>query len=415
MQRRCSPTQRNANAIPDRALLESRSLGSDQVRETAQGNHRRNRQRFQKGVDMAGIALLNEIAEMNGGNGRYGIPGKLGRQLGSGCFSSVYHDPESEFHVIKCGGGDAWANYAAYCIDNPDNEHLPRINFLKVVSGRYVASIEKLRTVEDAKGPNKQQVAAWCSTLAWADKGHMAWDYMRDVSDHPLWRTLYDVNEKIGRTRDLSYNHNMMMRSDGTLVITDPIADDEYKGVNKYSLAQYNYDGYIIPERAHSNERYMVRKEMRYTSPVDRPEAKDRSLQATQSIAVCDARTGQVLGLLPQVSGALPTHDGASLPERYTAVQAAERRREDVALVAKLREGVPDDAWKNFVGGDLIWERRGVTCDGNFNKIAQWRNPIVPSVARVEPNAAEVRAAQRLHIRNLDPIKVMAAQGRVRR
>jgi hypothetical protein len=370
---------------------------------------------------MASIALLNEIAEINGEKQTWRVSTKLNdaSPLGSGCFSSVWADPESEFHVIKCGGGDVWANYAAYCIDNPENEHLPRINFLKVVNGRYVAQIERLHSVDGAKGPDGKQIGAWCMIMGCADKSHDSWDYLRNVHDHPLWHTLYDINEKIGRTRDLSYRHNMMMRSDGTLVVTDPIADELYQGVNKYSLAQYNYDGYIIPERAHSNERYMVRKEVRYTQSLDRSAPEDRSLQTAQSIAVCDARTGQVLGLLPSVPRQLHSHDGACLPERYTATEVAEKRRKglaDWAILEELQRGVPDNQWKNFIlAPQLIRKRQS----GKFffpvvPEIARPGDPIV-GPTRLKPTPAEARAAQRLHIRNLDPHKVMAAQGRVRR
>lgn len=298
---------------------------------------------------MASIALLNEIAELNVHRSAFNHPAlRSAMPLGSGCYSSVWADPESEFHVIKCGGGDAWANYAAYCIDNPDNEHLPRISFLKVVNGRYVAQIERLNSIDAAKGPDKKQIEAWCYTLGFQSKDDddaWLWRYLEDVSNDPLWKTLFQINSTIGRTRDVSYGHNMMMRTDGTLVLTDPIADNEYKGVDKYKLDRFTYDGYVIPERAHSNERYMVRKEVRYSEPSVRTETQDRPLQAEKSIAVCDARTGQVLGLLPQVSGELRAYDGASLPERYTAVQAAQGQREIVDVWKPLRAAQPH-LWK---------------------------------------------------------------------
>lgn len=306
---------------------------------------------------MASIALLNEIAKLNESRNVAYHPAFRGQtHLGSGCYSTVYADPESEFHVIKCGGGDAWANYAAYCIDNPDNDHLPRISFLKVVNGRYVACIERLTTVGDyqgtPKGKGKKMIDAWIQALSFFDKeqsDEWVWSGMRDVHDDPLYKTLFDINSTVGRTRDLSYQYNMMVRTDGTLVITDPIADQKYKGVDKYKLERFTYDGYVIPERAHSNERYMVRKEVRYTTPVHRAAQEDRPLQAEKSIAVCDARTGQVLGLLPQVPRELPAQHGTSFVKGLTDLQAAEARRKDMVIIDELKRGVPDDVWKNFI------------------------------------------------------------------
>lgn len=357
---------------------------------------------------MASIALLNKIADYNA-RGRGNIPVEIDNRfpLGSGCYSTVYPDPESEYHVIKCGGGDAWANYAAYCIDHPDNPHLPRIQFLKVTGEgkpRYVASVEKLMNINDyqgtPKGPSRKQIISWCNILGFYDRdddSNWLWDHFKEASDDPLWQTLYDINCKIGRTRDLSYGHNIMVRSDGTLVITDPIADDHYKGVDKYNLKNFTYDGYVIPERAHSNERYMVRKEVRYTEPSVRPETQDRPLQATQSIAVCDARTGQVLGLLPQVSGKLPTHDGASLPERYTATEVAKKRNEVMGQWANLRDFHPQ-----------LWKI----------PVMQSCKPFIAGTGKIEPinfrwaKAGDIHIASRLHGGVRVSRAVMAAKGR---
>lgn len=156
--------------------------------------------------------------------------------LDSGAFATVYQHPTYHNVVVKVFNSDkAYASYLQWCTKHQDNPYVPQIADIKQVKNEcIVVFLEKLKkSTNQARLVLCKQIVANCPALrgeisnrgmayidmlVWRD-----WKYIaKNTSDtylSQLARFLARTNHEI----DL-HGGNIMMRSNGQLVFTDPIA-----------------------------------------------------------------------------------------------------------------------------------------------------------------------------------------------
>lgn len=163
------------------------------------------------------------------------IINKLGfDKIGSGCYSTVWQHPTDDTLVIRVfKPDDGWANYADYCVNNPDNPFCPDIYHLETNDGFGIAVIERMRiTTDDSrhqKYKNMQRILFRTGgdelieqLSQYLSKKNLK--YIKHMSDHVY---MNDVHED-----------NCMIAFDGRFVITDPDSTEEY-GTTRYYNRNY--------------------------------------------------------------------------------------------------------------------------------------------------------------------------------
>lgn len=139
-----------------------------------------------------------------------------GTLSGSGAFSSVYVMPDgSATKVCNRAHCDAWLLWAAFCLHNPDLEHLPTIHgiVVDVDNNRVIADMELLH--DDVEGLDCD-VTKWEACDALGDIWAEFLRFLRGSGTGP------DLSDAV-RT-DCAPNHNIMVSADGdTGFLTDPV------------------------------------------------------------------------------------------------------------------------------------------------------------------------------------------------
>jgi len=145
-----------------------------------------------------------------------------------GSFSNIYAKPNSNF-VIKIGLrevlSDGYLKFIKYVQENRNNPHLPKIGKLRYYNTTghkfYIIPIERLEDIifnEDEKNLfNEISNSEYITYTTGA-----ALSYIGDMFGEDFSNTILDIFETFGGI-DIFDGNNIMIRCDGTLVITDGI------------------------------------------------------------------------------------------------------------------------------------------------------------------------------------------------
>lgn len=182
-----------------------------------------------------------------------------GETLGSGCFGVAMSHPKDSTKVIKIGPlNDGWLIWAAYClIKAGTSPHLMKVYSIKryETQGIYVAVIERLKCevnqISEAARvdwrlirngfnqgihDNATERGSYCDPVPTRKVNEVLNKYGW-ASVLPLLLEVQTFAKENGLARDL-HGQNVMIREDGTLVLTDPFSSSSpraHEVINKMS------------------------------------------------------------------------------------------------------------------------------------------------------------------------------------
>jgi hypothetical protein len=150
---------------------------------------------------------------------------KLGyniRVKGTGRAGTVFKRPDDPY-VIKVFHKDmSYLEYLHYAMEHQDNPHVPKIRgkIIKINSNTFAIRIEELYPIRAKNGHEQDLIDSLVSTQDWGDFRQN--DYI-ELEAPRLYELLSDLAILYGSraSTDLT-SSNIMNRSDGTIVITDP-------------------------------------------------------------------------------------------------------------------------------------------------------------------------------------------------
>ena len=191
------------------------------------------------------------------------------KHMGTGLYGSVYSNPLYPY-VFKIFKNDpTYKTFIEYCIKNQNNPNIPKIKgkLLKINNETFAVRLEKLENINKMKFSDLIHIF---DTLYWANK-LSALDTkqtMRLQTKYPgIWTILNWID--VHGNFDLHLS-NIMQRSDGTPVLTDPISLNKQKQIKedknfKGSIIAKHWGGYNgrkIPEHLKS----FIQKHIKRTS-----------------------------------------------------------------------------------------------------------------------------------------------------
>ena len=152
------------------------------------------------------------------------------KKIGSGLYSNVYSLPNIPDKVIKVGEMDDWPSYIKWATENGHaGKFAPNVFSLKFKSHErgnyYVALMERLvATIRDIKYPyddsgnslapvSPGQLADYYNALEWNNNSCEATDLCAYVKELRKLRLGSDIHDG-----------NVMLRSDGSVVVIDPVS-----------------------------------------------------------------------------------------------------------------------------------------------------------------------------------------------
>jgi hypothetical protein len=156
--------------------------------------------------------------------------------LGRGASAIVLGKDNSD--VIKIGSlRDGWLTYAKAC-EGQSNPYLPKIHSLEMRDGYYTADIERLHPVAESFFKTKlfKQLAAYMIVCGgWTNARYVYFSKNTPEQIKGFARSLVADNTELVAALKLIIKHkgdhaydihpeNLMKRSDGSLVISDPLA-----------------------------------------------------------------------------------------------------------------------------------------------------------------------------------------------
>lgn len=152
-------------------------------------------------------------------------------ELGSGLYSSVYSAPKSDRVIKVCRGPhDSWPDYVIWATKNGYAGTLaPKIYSMHFIENGYVATMERLNPIDTNNDLGIKADQDW----------H---DYCRQRRTNTVSKNNAGLHDFITKIREVfSGSHgscavngldlhpaNVMVRNDGSLVITDPVTKSEY-------------------------------------------------------------------------------------------------------------------------------------------------------------------------------------------
>ena len=162
--------------------------------------------------------------------------------IGEGWFSFVFEAPDSSF-VIKVSRepDSCYIQFTNYAMENP-NKHLPKLKLIDYGDGMFVTIIEKLRPLAGnvkydiektwhdwATAQNKTRSRNDVQALYPNGETSSVFDFLDDDFRNTLkkYQSLFTAINAFRKTvtdcRFDMHRDNFMQRSDGTIVITDPV------------------------------------------------------------------------------------------------------------------------------------------------------------------------------------------------
>lgn len=147
------------------------------------------------------------------------------RKLGSGVFAQVLEHPKFPYVIKMFANDPAYMRYFNWARQNQDNPHVPKIRgkFIKIANDVYAIRMEKLIQLPQYNDPMFVDYVS--PELKHRTLGYIFdpknYDYLKE--NYPkLYEVIAAINSMVKYT-DI-HSENVMMRKDGTLVITDPMA-----------------------------------------------------------------------------------------------------------------------------------------------------------------------------------------------
>ena len=163
-------------------------------------------------------------------------------KLGSGNFARVYSKPNDDRIVKASTEQDAcWLQFAAWAMKQTNNPHVPKIHWIHQYSKKFfVTIIERLHPLDDEAISRIKDPGVLFGLLEFTDIYIDEDLYDADAfaatigeqrvkyKNHPFVTTIQQLENLPGNCISDFNAENLMVRRDGTIVITDPIVDDEY-------------------------------------------------------------------------------------------------------------------------------------------------------------------------------------------
>src|SRR5882672_7966256 len=141
-------------------------------------------------------------------------------KLGRGCNASVWAKPGSS-KVIKVGNTcDSWLGYIVWAMSKGYvGNHAPRVDSFKVNKDYFVAVMERLHCIGSKNRELMRKVTPDTNMIS---------------ENIPEWKTFgKEFMAQFGYNNDL-HNENWMQRSNGELVLTDPIHGKPQQSFNRH-------------------------------------------------------------------------------------------------------------------------------------------------------------------------------------
>lgn len=157
---------------------------------------------------------------------RLGLP-----ELGHGLYSKVFAIPNTD-KVIKVGARDQWPDFAKWATENGyAGTFAPKVFSLKFKEGYYIAVMERLvdtiaETVKTTR--STQSIIYNFLRNSWRDD-----EQPKEAKEASDWLAFIEKLRWAGLSNDL-HDGNVMIRSDGQLVVTDPASD--YSSSGKFRI-----------------------------------------------------------------------------------------------------------------------------------------------------------------------------------
>ena len=183
--------------------------------------------------------------------------------VGRGMFARAFGKPNHN-RIVKLSTkqDDCWITFAQYAMTKTNNKHLPKIPWIKRYQGIFrgdpteffVTIIERLAPLDDKAIARITDPGVLFGLLHYADLEYETMDsieqaiktksnpdddeefevlniYRDDIlryKNHPFINTIKQINSLPGNCVSDLHSGNLMVRKDGTVVITDPIADSNW-------------------------------------------------------------------------------------------------------------------------------------------------------------------------------------------
>jgi len=176
------------------------------------------------------------------------------KKLGGGVFAVAYGKPGHN-RIVKVSKrqDDCWIKFAQWAMSKTNNKHLPKIPWIKRYQGKrkgkatefFITIIERLNpltksAITKIADPGVLLGLKHFADLDWVTmetikKNYNSYvrassqsrkDFSSQYANHPFVRALRQINNFQGKCYQDLHMGNLMQRSDGTVIITDPIAGD---------------------------------------------------------------------------------------------------------------------------------------------------------------------------------------------
>jgi hypothetical protein len=173
------------------------------------------------------------------------------KKIGKGYYANVYAKPGHN-RIVKISNqqDDCWISFAHWAMTKTNNKYLPKIPWIKRWQGKregipqefFVTIIERLQPLTNQALAQITDPAVLLGLYNYADLNSESYQTIEntaskspgmkdlihidveDYANHPFIKILHAV-EKIGKKcRTDLHAGNFMVRADGTIVVTDPIA-----------------------------------------------------------------------------------------------------------------------------------------------------------------------------------------------
>lgn len=159
------------------------------------------------------------------------------KRVGEPSASAVVFASPDRTQVIKVGKrSDCWLNFAE-AAKHSDNRHVPQIKSLDIYGPHYLAVVEFLHEVPESffKTPEYRKIAAYMFLHGkWANGKDVYLNRFKDEQIQQMADELQTKDPALIAALDMVIHHkgscnfdvhpeNFMRRSDGTLVVSDPL------------------------------------------------------------------------------------------------------------------------------------------------------------------------------------------------
>lgn len=176
------------------------------------------------------------------------------QKLGGGVFAAAYAKPGHN-RVVKVSNrqDDCWIKFAQWSMTKTNNKHLPKIPWIKRYQGKrkgkatefFITIIERLNPLTNKAISQITDPGVLFGLMHYANLDYDTEESIEQamskqpnpkifqsnrlaakLRNHPFIRAIEQVNSLSGDCWSDLHSGNLMVRNDGTVIITDPIAGD---------------------------------------------------------------------------------------------------------------------------------------------------------------------------------------------